>query len=84
MQGRPDELRRWIAQRQAAAQRIYEEELDAAAAPAEAIARGLEVIALYQRVHGWPPPQDPIDDHDDLLFHLRWAMLRARVGTRGA
>ena len=48
--------------------------------PAQSFAAAVELLALYANVHGWPPPDDPIDQRDDLEVWGRFVRLRARLG----
>jgi hypothetical protein len=73
------DLRRWALTRRAAAR---EEALLAAAerpTPAEAMDRALELIDLAADLHGWPLPQDPTSEEEDLIAYNRWAKLRQRA-----
>ncbi len=44
--------------------------------PANSIAAALELLNLWGTLHGWPPPDDPVDARDDLVVWDRFARLR--------
>lgn len=50
--------------------------------PAQAIAAALSLVELDGRLHGWPPPADPVTEREDLIVWERFARLRARYIKR--
>ena len=76
----PEEIRRWMAGRRAAARREQDElrPLD----PEVAFGRGLAMIALASRFHGWPLPESERDRREDREAYDRWATLRRRLAVR--
>jgi hypothetical protein len=76
----PEEIRRWMAGRRAAARRERAELR--APDPEVAFRRGLAMIALASRLHGWPPPESERDRRQDREAYDRWARLRRRLAAR--
>jgi hypothetical protein len=76
-----EELRRWVAARQAGARREAELAADERPSPAEAFERALALIELSAEMHGWPLPEDPTSLREDHLAYERWARLRRRLGA---
>jgi hypothetical protein len=76
----PQDIRRWIAGRRAAERREHTEQrvLD----PQIAFRRGLAMIALASRLHGWPLPESERDRRQDQEAYARWARLRRRMAPR--
>ena len=73
-----DDLRRWVAAREAAAKRERMIARDSIPTPAEAFARALALAALASKLHGWPPRESDADVREDLAGYARWDRLRAR------
>lgn len=73
----PEEIRRWVAARRAAERRERAERR--AVDPEEAFRRGLAMVALAGRLHGWPLPHSERDHREDLEAYERWARLRRRL-----
>jgi hypothetical protein len=73
----PAEIRAWVTGRRVAAARERAEQqlLD----PETAWRRGLAMIALAARLHGWPLPERERDVAQDLEAYRRWARLRRRM-----
>jgi hypothetical protein len=76
------DLRRWVDNRRAVARLEQAHLTDAWGPPAQAIAAALSLIALEGRLHGWPPPPDPVTDREDHAMWERFARLRARFVRR--
>jgi hypothetical protein len=76
----PEEIRHWIAGRRAAERRERAEER--AIDPEIAFRRGLAMIALASRLHGWPLPENEEDRKQDLEAYARWSRLRHRLAAR--
>jgi hypothetical protein len=72
-------IRQWAEDRNAASV-VEARELSASTGtPAQSFAAALSLLALYAHLHGWPPPDDPIDRRDNLEVWSRFARLRARL-----
>jgi hypothetical protein len=76
----PEDIRRWMAGRRAAERREREERR--AVDPQAAFRRGLAMIALASRLHGWPRPESETDRRQDREAYARWARLRRRLAPR--
>jgi hypothetical protein len=76
------DLRRWVDDRRAVARLEQAQLADTWGSPAQAIASALSLIALAGRLHGWPPPADPVTEREDEAMWERFARLRARLGRR--
>lgn len=76
----PEEIRRWIAGRRAAERREREEQC--AVDPQIALRRGLAMIALASRLHGWSLPESETDRRQDREAYARWVRLRRRLAAR--
>jgi hypothetical protein len=74
----PADIRRWVEQRRGAQRREEEELAGKVPPPEQAFARGLRLIALAGRLHGWPLPEDEASRQQDREGYARWARLRAR------
>jgi hypothetical protein len=72
-----------VAARRAAEARERREQRQGSPAADAAIAGALALIALAGRLHGWPPPEDPVSGREDLEGYRRWARLRAALGRDG-
>ncbi len=79
MRVRAEDVKRWVAGRQAAAAREREEARSSAASPSSAMAVALALIALAGRLHGWPLPEDEATRRDDLRAYQAWARLRTAL-----
>lgn len=71
------DIRRWVDDRRAVARREETCLADAWGPPEQSIAAALSLIALEGRLHGWPPPADPVTDREDHQMWARFARLRA-------
>ena len=49
--------------------------------PQTALHRGLAMIALASRLHGWPLPESDRDRRQDREAYARWVKLRRRLGS---
>ena len=47
--------------------------------PEVALRRGLAMIALASRLHGWPLPESERDRQQDQEAYARWSRLRRRL-----
>lgn len=73
---RPADIRDWVARRRFAAEREVEERAARVPPPEVAFRRGLEMIELAARLHGWPIPEDELDAAQDRAGYERWRRLR--------
>jgi hypothetical protein len=48
-----------------------------------AIAGALELIDLFDRLHGWPSPEDEVRRREDESARESWRRVRAHYGTYG-
>lgn len=77
---RPEDLRRWVMQKRAAAERERAEVRRGSFSP-DPIGAALDLIALGGELHGWPFPEDPVTLREDDLARKRWARLRRALGA---
>jgi hypothetical protein len=77
----PENLRRWVAEKRAAAERERAEVRGGSFSP-DPIDAALDLIALGGELHGWPPPEDPVTLREDEVARERWARLRRTLGAR--
>jgi hypothetical protein len=78
---RPEDVRRWIEARRAAAA-FERDELRRHALVADPIGASLALTALLGRLHGFPLPPDAVTEREDLERYERWARLRQKLGGR--
>jgi len=52
------------------------ESRSAAASSPDAIPQALALVALYGRLHGWPPSEDDVTRREDAQMYERWHRLR--------
>jgi hypothetical protein len=69
--------RRWVENQRAVARVQANDLQDTWGPPSRAIAASLELLGLYERLHGWPPADDPVTKREDLEMWERFARLRA-------
>jgi hypothetical protein len=81
---RAEDVRRWIAGRQAAEAREREEARERGASVPAAIASALALTALAGRLHGWPFPEDDLSRREEARARDAWARLRAAARAPGA
>src|SRR5262245_65158452 len=81
---RPEDLLRWVESRRAAEERERQEIRSAGPSSENAIQSALALAALTERLHGWPPPEDPVTLREDALARERWARVRAYFGKPSA
>lgn len=75
---RPEDLRRWVAQKRDAERVERELARDRDVVP-DPIAAALDLIRLGGRLQGWPVEEDAISRREDLEMYDRWARLRRRM-----
>lgn len=73
----PNEIRRWMESRRAAAERERREVAERGTFVPDPIAASLSLIALAGRLHGWPLPVSEADQREDELARETWDRLRA-------
>jgi hypothetical protein len=76
------DLRRWVEDRRAVARLEQGLVAETWGPPEQAIAAALSLIALEGRLHGWPPPADPVSEREDQAMWDRFARLRAKFVSR--
>ena len=76
------DLRRWVDDRRVVARLEQAQLADTWGPPAQAIRSALSLIALEGRLHGWPPPADPVTEREDQAMWERFARLRTRLVRR--
>jgi hypothetical protein len=70
-------IRKWAEDRRAASAAEARELAASEITPAQSLETALSLLAFYATLNGWPPPDDPIDERDDLEVWARFARLRA-------
>lgn len=75
-----DDLRRWLAGRQAAELREQQEARRNPMTTAQAVASALSLFRLTVRLHGWPLPEDPIAARENAEVQATWQRLRRHYG----
>ena len=78
-----DLLRRRAAAWALAEQREIAERRKAGPNPAAAIASALELIDLFDRLHGWPPPENDVRRREDEAARESWRRVREHYRTHG-
>lgn len=71
-----EDIVRFVENHRAAALREDEARARTPESPREAIVAALALTALYERLHGWPPPDDPVSLREDEAVRDRFARLR--------
>jgi len=72
-----------VASRRAAEARERQEQRQRGPSADAAIAGALALSALAGRLHGWPPPEDPVSRREDPEGYRLWARLHAALGRDG-
>ncbi|HYH47375.1 MAG TPA: hypothetical protein VEG34_16970 [Thermoanaerobaculia bacterium] len=78
-----ENLRRRAAAWSLAEQREIAERRKAGPDCAAAIAGALELIDLFDRLHGWPPPEDELRRREDEAARESWRRVRAHYLAHG-
>lgn len=73
------DLRRWLENWKAVEEVEREETARERISPADAVARGFELVNVAARIHGWPLPADEADRRDEELARERWTTLKRRL-----
>jgi hypothetical protein len=73
-----NQLQEWVEARRKAAEAERLERFHEGPRPEYAIRSALALIALYGRMHGWPPVEDEVSRREDAASRETWARLRAR------
>jgi hypothetical protein len=74
--GTAADVKRWAENRRIANVLEVRELATTWGVPARSIAAAIELSALWESLHGWPPPPSPVDRRDDLVVWDRFARLR--------
>jgi hypothetical protein len=77
--GKPEDVRRWVENRRIANAVEVRELRTTWNSPKRSLAAANQMLALYARVNGWPPPDDAIRWRNNLAVWDRFARLRARM-----
>jgi hypothetical protein len=72
----PDDLVRFVDDRRAVARREAEESAREGDGSVDAVTSALALLAVYGRLHGWPPADDPVSDAEDAAVRDRFDRLR--------
>ena len=72
-------IRRWAEDRRAASVVEARELAASTVTSSQSFGTALTLLALYAGTNGWPPPNDPIDERDNLEVWGRFSRLRARL-----
>ena len=72
----PEALVRFVEDHRAVARREAEESRRQGHAPVDAVTSALALLAVYGRLHGWPPADDPVSDAEDAAVRDRFDRLR--------
>jgi hypothetical protein len=74
--GKPEDVRRWAENRRLANAIEVRDLIEYWGEPDRSVQALFELLDLWAAIHGWPPPEDPIDVRDDLVVWERFARLR--------
>ena len=74
--GTAADVKRWAENRRIANAVEVRELATTWGVPARSIAAAIELSALWESLHGWPPPASPVDQREDLVAWGRFARLR--------
>ena len=72
----PEHIRRMVSGWQAVNEREREERRKAGPDPAAAIQGALDLMDLFDKMHGWPPPENEARRRSDELARERWVRVR--------
>jgi len=73
---RPEDVRRWAENRRIANAIEVRELLQHWGEPERSVQAFFELTNLWAALHGWPPPESPVDRRDNLMVWERFARLR--------
>ncbi len=74
--GNPDDVRRWAENRRIANVVEVRDLIEHWGEPQRSVQAAFELLNLWGALHGWPPPEDPIDRREDAVVRERFARLR--------
>ena len=74
--GTPADVRRWAENRRIANAVEVRELTETWGTSERAVSAAMQMLRLFESIHGWPPPFDPIDWEQNLRAWERWARLR--------
>jgi len=77
--GTAADIKRWAENRRTANAVEVRELRTAWGTPEKAFSAFVQMLGLYARVNGWPPPDDPIDRRDQEAVWRRFDKLRSRL-----
>jgi hypothetical protein len=72
-------LRRWVEDKRAVEARERAEARSTAAGGGDVIAQALALVALYGRLHSWPPNEDDVSRREDAEMYDHWYRLRVAL-----
>lgn len=75
-----EELRRWVDDRRASAEREREEVRASGAFVEDPIGAAIDLIAIAGEMYGWPLPEDPVTQRENEIAWESWARLRRALG----
>jgi hypothetical protein len=75
-----NDLRRWLADRQATGAREQQESRDHPLSTAEVVAASMSLLRLTIKLHGWPLPEDPVSTRENAEVQATWDRLRRHYG----
>lgn len=73
---RPEDVRRWAEDRRIANVLEVRDLMAHWGEPERAVQAHFELLNLWETLHGWPPPESPVDRRENLLVWERLARLR--------
>ena len=74
--GSPEDVRRWAENRRIANAVEVRDLMAHWGEPERSVQAHFALLDLWAELHGWPPPESPIDCRDDLVVWERFARLR--------
>ncbi len=79
----PEDVRRMVAGWQAAEAQERKERRKAGPDIATAVQGSLELMDLFGKMHGWPPPENEARRRDNELARRRWVRVRSFYQAHG-
>ena len=76
--GNPEDVRRWAENRRIANALEVRDLLEYWGEPERSVQAAFELMNLWGRLHGWPPPESSLDRREDAVVRERFARLRRR------
>ena len=78
-----NELKAWIDIRRGVAEAERRATRGEPMEPGTCLERTLALVALYGRLHGWPPPEDAVSLREAEMVRRNWSRVRACFRERG-